>query len=157
MHNIIIFINNHHWSEADREDAVKARPVIRTSDRDDDQTKFKHIQVQVIMIFSFKQQSTFDQLPPLTISGSALERVYNYKYLGVTLTCSLSWSLHINAIIKKAKHLIGLVYHNFYLNSTSNTLLLCCCLFTKALLRYCLQSDGRRKGELEVLSTLKYF
>ena len=50
-------------------------------------------------------------------------RVYNYKYLGVTLTCSLSWSLHINAIIKKAKRLIGLVYRNFYHNSTSNTLL----------------------------------
>jgi len=41
-------------------------------------------------------------LPLLSISSQTIERVTSYKLLGVHIDSSLSWSLHIDYIIKKA-------------------------------------------------------
>ena len=50
-------------------------------------------------------------------------RVYSFKYLGLILSCNLSWSSHINSVIKRAKRLVGLIYRQFYSLSSSQTLL----------------------------------
>ena len=53
------------------------------------------------MIINFMQYSPF--LPaPLTVGGSAIERVVTYKLLGVYISDDLSWNGHIEHIVKKA-------------------------------------------------------
>ena len=44
----------------------------------------------------------------------SLTRAHHHKYLGVTLTSDLSWSLHITNICKKTRKQTGLLYRNFY-------------------------------------------
>ena len=45
-------------------------------------------------------------LPPLLMSGSVIEQVPSYKLLGVHLSHNLSWSIHCDYIVKRArKHL----------------------------------------------------
>ena len=61
--------------------------------------------------------------PVLMLSDQHLERVTQYKYLGVTITDDLSWSYHINIIASKARKLTGLLYRQFYRWSSSPTLL----------------------------------
>ena len=51
------------------------------------------------------------------------DRVYSFKFLGLILSCNLSWSSHINSVVKRAKRIIGLLYRQFYPLSSSKTLL----------------------------------
>jgi len=66
-------------------------------------TKFKQVVAGpwAYVIISHKKQL---QLPPndLRVNGLSLERVHEYKYLGVWLTSGLTWSKHINTICNKA-------------------------------------------------------
>ena len=75
------------------------------------------------MFFSLKPQPSFDLFPSLYISNCLLERVYSYKYLGLILTCSLSWSSHISSIKKRSKKILGLIYRHFYPHSSTPVLL----------------------------------
>ena len=75
------------------------------------------------MFFSLKPQHSFDLFPSLYISNCLLERVYSYKYLGLILTCSLSWSSHISSIKKRSKKILGLIYRHFYPHSSTPVLL----------------------------------
>ena len=50
-------------------------------------------------------------------------RSSHYKYLGVTFSSNLSWSLHISNICKKTRKHIGMLYRNFYRFADSQTLL----------------------------------
>ena len=46
---------------------------------------------------------------PITINGSAVERVDSIEYLGVHITKDLTWEVHINQVMKKAQqHLFPL-------------------------------------------------
>ena len=42
-------------------------------------------------------------LPPLEISGSVIEQVSSYKLLGVYLSHNLSWSIHYDYIVNRAR------------------------------------------------------
>ena len=55
-------------------------------------------------------------LPPsgLHLNNEVLERVRQYRYLGVLVTERLSWNDHISNICKKARKLIGMLYRQFY-------------------------------------------
>ena len=54
-------------------------------------------------------------LQDLSVGDShSLTRAHHHKYLGVTLTSDLSWSLHITNICKKTRKQTGLLYRNFY-------------------------------------------
>ena len=44
------------------------------------------------MFFSLKHQSYFDSIPPSLLSKILFDRVYSFKYLGLILSCNLSWS-----------------------------------------------------------------
>ena len=57
------------------------------------------------------------------LSDQHLERVTQYKYLGVTITDDLSWSAHVNIIASKARKLTEFLYQQFYRWSSSPTLL----------------------------------
>jgi hypothetical protein len=47
-----------------------------------------------------------------TLDGSDLEYVDNYKYLGVSLDCKLSFQTHIKHLQSKIKSRIGFQYRN---------------------------------------------
>ena len=40
---------------------------------------------------------------PLSINGAPVERVTNFKYLGVTISEDLTWTTHIDTVVKKAR------------------------------------------------------
>ena len=79
--------------------------------------------IQVYMFFSFHPQLIFNHFPSVLISGSCVERVYSFKYLGVLLTPNLSWLPHINFLRSKAKRMLGLIYRQFYQSCPPSTLL----------------------------------
>ena len=56
------------------------------------------------MIISRKPSSFLSLLPSLFLDNSPLERVSNFKYLGVILTSQLSWTPHIDHICSKSKN-----------------------------------------------------
>ena len=76
-----------------------------------------------LMFFSRKPVSHFDHFPTLSISHSPLDRVSSFRYLGVLLTPSLSWSNHITTICSKARKLLGLIFRHFYSHSSPSTLI----------------------------------
>ena len=61
--------------------------------------------------------------PTLTLGLHAISRVYEYTYLGVTITADLSWSDHIHVLCSKSKRMLGLIYRTFYANSSPFSLL----------------------------------
>ena len=66
------------------------------------------------MFFQRSNSSFVNSLPPLLISDFPIDRVYFFKYLGVFLTPSLSFSMHISHICKKSRKVIGLIFRHFY-------------------------------------------
>ena len=62
-------------------------------------------------------------VPELKLYGQALERVFEYKYLGVTLSYNLSWSPHVEKIVAKTRRLTGMLYRQLYQWSDPETLL----------------------------------
>ena len=61
--------------------------------------------------------------PTLTISGTPIEQVQSFRYLGLSFTPKLSWSDHITAIAQKARRIMGHLYRQFYKSCSSPTLL----------------------------------
>ena len=89
------------------------------------------------MFISYRPASFTFSLPPLLLSGSPISCVDEYNYLGITFTSSLSWAKHISIVSSKACRLIGLLYHQFYHNSNSTTLLRLYTAFIRPHLEYC--------------------
>ena len=49
-------------------------------------------------------------LPYINIVGAAIERVSQVKVLGVTLSFDLSWNMHVDGIVSKARTRVFLIY-----------------------------------------------
>ena len=63
------------------------------------------------------------ELPPtINLNGIPLDRVTEFKYLGVLITADLSWTAHINMICTKARRLVGMLYRQFYQDADTTTL-----------------------------------
>ena len=53
--------------------------------------------------------------PTLSIKGEVVEQVPSFKYLGITISQNLSWSLHMGNMCCKARRLLGYLYRCFTL------------------------------------------
>ena len=53
------------------------------------------------MIFALKSQQCFDYLPPLQLNNLFIARVFTFQYLGILLSCNMSWTSHISSISKR--------------------------------------------------------
>jgi hypothetical protein len=74
------------------------------------------------MLVSRKRSNSLSP-PWLYLNSTELVQVHSYKYLGVTITNTLSWQPHITAKCKKARKLIGMMYRNLYKHCSQTTLL----------------------------------
>ena len=75
------------------------------------------------MIFSRKHHPSLPDSPLYVGENHALNKTDHFKYLGVNFSTDLTWSHHINAVCKKTRKQIGLLYRNFYQFSDPSTLL----------------------------------
>ena len=53
------------------------------------------------MIVDFRKQQR--EQPPIHIDGIAVEKVENFKFLGIHITNKLKWSTHTDIVVKKAQ------------------------------------------------------
>ncbi len=60
--------------------------------------------------------------PTLLLNGYVLQQVFDYKYLGITISADLSWHNHINTICNKTRKLIGLLHRRFRQFFSNNTI-----------------------------------
>ena len=74
------------------------------------------------ILFSHKS-SYFDSFSKLTISQSPIERVSSFRYLGIILSSSLSWSPHISFVCNKSRKILGLLFRHFSPHSSPSTLI----------------------------------
>ena len=61
-------------------------------------------------------------MPTLHLYSQPLERVFEYKYLGVVLSANLSWTPHMDKIVAKTRKIIGMLYRQFYQRSDPEAL-----------------------------------
>lgn len=84
-------------------------------------------------------RKTVHSLPPatLTVDGTPLTLVTDYKYLGVTICSNLTWNLHISNICNKSRRQVGMFYRTFYNNASPETLLKLYVAYIRPHLEYC--------------------
>ena len=75
------------------------------------------------IFFSHKSFSYFDSFSKLTILQSPIERVSSFRYLGIILSSSLSWSPHISFVCNKSRKILGLLFRHFSPHSSPSTLI----------------------------------
>ena len=82
------------------------------------------INVKKTVYMLIKQKNKVDGDLALVINGANIQRVKNYKYLGLEITSDLTWDSHINSIIKKIVPMVGAIRRcSGYLNNNSRALL----------------------------------
>ena len=86
------------------------------------------------MVVTRKRNPAFP--PVVTLGCHTIARVYQYTYLGVTLSADLSWDKHL---CTKAKKMLGLLYRSFYPNSSASSLLKLYISLIRPLLEYACQ------------------
>ena len=72
------------------------------------------------MIFRYSQTS-IDTIPKLDLKmdGATIEKVKSFKFLGITISETLSWKPHIDEIAKKISKVVGTMNRiKFQVNST---------------------------------------
>ena len=81
------------------------------------------------VMLTSRRRTKGNQIPIFKLYGQPLERVFEYKYLGVVLSANLSWTSHIDKILAKTRKIIGMLYRQFYQWSDPKVLIK---LYTKA-------------------------
>ena len=56
-----------------------------------------------------RRRTKGNPIPELLLYGQPLERVSEYKYLGVILSANLSWTPHIEKVVTKTRRMIGML------------------------------------------------
>ena len=105
------------------------------------------------MIFS-KEQPDGDS--PLLFQNAVIERVQKHKHLGVTLTSSLSWDMHVTNIIKQVNMKLSMIYKVRELNR--KTLDMMYKMHVRSCIDYCLPVYGPSLSATQVnkLDQLQY-
>ena len=83
-----------------------------------------------------------NHLIQLYMKGIFIERVSEYKYLGVWLSDTLGWTGHVNRVVRRASRQVGMIYrtgtfHQFF---NSETLLRLYVTHIRLLLEYASQA-----------------
>ena len=108
----------------------------------------------------FISRKRVHSIPPpcLTLGHSPLAHVSSYKYLGLTITSDLMWSIHIANICSKTRRLIGLLYRRFYKYSSPNTLLKLYVSFIRPHLEYASAAwDPFLKKDIDLIEDVQKF
>ena len=88
---------------------------------DDNHLKFNALKCK-FMVISRKRTPALPSAP-VVLNNSPLEQVDSYKYLGVWITSTLTWSLQVNDVCMKARRQIGFLYRTLYNFADANTFL----------------------------------
>ena len=88
-------------------------------------------------IHVLKPASWSNSYPPLQINRNDLQCVTEFRYLGVILTQSLSWSRHISSICSKSQKILGLIFRHFYKHSSPETIIRLHTFLVRPILEYC--------------------
>ena len=64
------------------------------------------------MLFSRAKNIVYDQLRLSVVNGSCIERVTEYKYLGLWLDEHFSFKFHVNNLMLKLRQKLGFLYRN---------------------------------------------
>ena len=90
----------------------------------------------------FSKKKLTEDLPPISVNGSHIERVNSIKFLGVIIDDKLSWNNHINHIKNKVSKSIGML-SCARKNLNPETLLKLYFAFIHPYLSYCLDVWGQ--------------
>jgi len=92
------------------------------------------------------------------VSGSPLEVVKCFKYLGVWISDDLSWSLHIESVCSRARRLLGFMYRFFSPHCDSETILMLYKSQVLPILDYaCVVWDPHLKKDKLLLESVQHF
>lgn len=108
------------------------------------------------MLLSRKRKSYFSG-NQLWLRDTAIERVYEFKYLGVLVSHDLTWSSHISSTCSKARRLLGLFYRQFY---KVDPMLIFKCYLTivRPLLDYCCYVwSPHCQKDIKAVENVQYF
>ena len=83
-----------------------------------------------------RKHHPIDHSHHLAIQGAPIERVFEFKYLGVRLSHNVSWKSHILQISKKARKQAGIIYRTFYKYSNPDCLKQLYLSFVRSYLEY---------------------
>ena len=109
------------------------------------------------MIIS-RKRSRYGQAIQLCIDGISLERVNEFKYLGVWLTGTLGWSVHVNKTVRRASKQVGIIYRTFNQYTSQSTLLKMYLATVRPLLEYASQLwDPHQKALINSLERVQKF
>ena len=96
--------------------------------------------------------------PPLVLDDSVLQRVFSYKYLGITIACDLSWKPHITSVCNKTRKLVGLLHRRFSLNTSNDAMVKLYTSFVRPSLEYAsIVWSPYRKGETQLIEKVQKF
>ena len=76
---------------------------------DDDETAYREVRDNLSFNISKTKELNVDYRKwragnaPIHIDGAVVEQVESFKFLGVHITKELSWSTHINTVVKRAR------------------------------------------------------
>ena len=105
-----------------------------------------------------KKRSRYGPPIQLCIDGIGLERVNEFKYLGVWLTDTLGWSVHVNKTVRRASKQVGMTYRTFYQYASQSTLLKLYLSHVRPLLEYASELwDPHQKVLVDSLERVQKF
>jgi len=108
-----------------------------------------------LMLFSRKGTA---QLPTIKLNGCSLERVSEFKYLGVHLTSDLSWSTRVTKVCSKARKCLGMLYRKILIHSDMYTCRVLYTTFLRPHLEYACQVwDPHLLKDIEALEGVQKF
>ena len=121
---------------------------------DDNMLTFNETKCKYMLISRRKQP--VQPTSPIMIKESHMERVHSYRYLGVWLTSTLSWSLHVAETCKKARRQLGFLYRKFYRNANNSTLLQLYLAYVRPHLEYAAAVwDPHQQGHINSLERVQ--
>ena len=94
----------------------------------------------------------------LYLDGEVMQQVSSYRYLGIHVTETLSWSEHIQNVCSKTRKLVGMLYTQFYLWADTTTLRSIYITYIRPHLEYAAQLwDPHIKRDIQLLESVQRF